>query len=46
MADRENLNILIEEAAKRRTLPTEWSIFEILKERRKGTEENYRLYDR
>tara|TARA_Y100001963_G_C6507140_1_gene320459 strand:+ start:91 stop:231 length:141 start_codon:yes stop_codon:yes gene_type:complete len=46
MADREKLNILIEEAAKRRNAPSDWNINEIIKERKKGTEENYRLYDR
>lgn len=46
MADREKLNILIEEAAKRRTEHEDWNIIEIIKERKKGTEENYRLYDR
>ena len=46
MSDREKLNILIEEAAKRRTEPADWNIIEIIKERKKGTEENYRLYDR
>lgn len=46
MTNRDRLNILIEESAKRRTEPTDWNIFEILKERKEGTEENYRLYDR
>ena len=46
MADREKLNILNEEAAKRRNYSTDWNINQIIKQRKKGTEENYRLYDR
>tara|TARA_R100001594_G_scaffold68336_1_gene102658 strand:+ start:218 stop:358 length:141 start_codon:yes stop_codon:yes gene_type:complete len=46
MTNRERLNILIEESAKRKDLDLDWSIDEIIKERKKATEENYRLYDR
>tara|TARA_B100001250_G_scaffold324804_1_gene288427 strand:+ start:1486 stop:1617 length:132 start_codon:yes stop_codon:yes gene_type:complete len=43
MTNREKLNSLIEESAKKKDEPGTWDLKEKYKE---ATEENYRLYDR
>lgn len=47
MNSRERLNILIEEAAKRKNDPPDWNIVKHIREQKeKELKENYQLYDR
>ncbi len=47
MNSRERLNILIEEAAKRKNDPPDWNIVKHIQEKKeKKLKENYQLYDR